>query len=719
MLPLAVLALAPVLLVPQPGFGPDASCPVAPRDGELVRALLLERRPDALRPWLLAWSWRPPTMRVVPRSSIPSPDEIMSSARSYLGTPYVWGGNGDGGYDCSGFVNKVFADNGYDIPRGGEEQFAVGEPVDYDRLAVGDLVFFAKNPGGSRVSHVALYAGDGEIIHAATGKGQVTFDRLGSGYYKARFIGGRRLLDSPPGVYANSDGSARDPRRHAIARAPDGSGDAAVGGGQAEPSLDGVVASALAADEAGSIPPRFEDEPRPPQLAAFAAPAMAPHAGPRTLWPDATAFGVRVGSGRLDDSAGALAVIEASYFDPESAVALRLGAPFEAPFSGQPRAGGGGSSYATAHDWSKILQEARFGQPGADVFAEVSRTSSATLAHGQLCRGFTPSLASRTVPDYTLFPDELSLVARGSLDAGTLELFADDVVRPRVLGAAVTGRPLAALGAGPEVLRGLGVGVTWAADVAAPYDLPDGSVVDRTVHGLGLSVDLAPWRGSPVELQTYLDGALLAHGGTASGGAAAGVLVRGVVAGRHALRLRLEGSVGGSGYVPGYFDATYALDRRRLAAPDASAPGITKLRLLDELVGSGSRWGALVDVGYQLQRRFGLGIAYEDVGALAGGDGAAAYLGKSLFVYLEARDLYLPSSRRALSFYVAYHRRNFRSLLPLLASSAANEYLFANASLSVSSWVSVGGSVRRAFDVASGQSAAVDALVDLTVRYEL
>ena len=113
--------------------------------------------------WL---AWRSDMLKVVPRKEAPSGGEIIKTARDFLGTPYVWGGIGKGGYDCSGFVNKVFAENGYDIPRVSRDQFKVGVKTRGYNLDTGDLVFFVSKPGETRITHVGIYVGEDEFIHA-------------------------------------------------------------------------------------------------------------------------------------------------------------------------------------------------------------------------------------------------------------------------------------------------------------------------------------------------------------------------------------------------------------------------------------------------------------------------------------------------------------------------------------------------------------------------
>jgi cell wall-associated NlpC family hydrolase len=105
---------------------------------------------------------------------------IVRTATRYLGTRYRFGGTKPGAFDCSGFVRYVFARHGISLPRTATDQSAVGHSivVGLDSVAVGDLLFFATKRG--RSTHVAIYAGDGRIIHASAGSRRVRYDDLAS-----------------------------------------------------------------------------------------------------------------------------------------------------------------------------------------------------------------------------------------------------------------------------------------------------------------------------------------------------------------------------------------------------------------------------------------------------------------------------------------------------------------------------------------------------------
>ena len=118
-------------------------------------------------------------------------DGIIATAKQYIGVPYVWGGSTPNGFDCSGYVQYVYNRHGITLPRTSKEQYSVGSWVSKSNLQPGDLVFF--NTDGNGVSHLGIYIGDNQFIHASSSKG-VTITTLSNSYWAARYYGARRVL---------------------------------------------------------------------------------------------------------------------------------------------------------------------------------------------------------------------------------------------------------------------------------------------------------------------------------------------------------------------------------------------------------------------------------------------------------------------------------------------------------------------------------------------
>ena len=116
---------------------------------------------------------------------------IISNAMDYIGVPYVFGGTSPYGFDCSGYVQYVFANAGIGLPRTADVQYEVGTPISTTELVAGDLVFFSTYTYGA--SHVGIYVGDNSFVHASSSRG-VTVDSLGSSYWSSHYIGARRIL---------------------------------------------------------------------------------------------------------------------------------------------------------------------------------------------------------------------------------------------------------------------------------------------------------------------------------------------------------------------------------------------------------------------------------------------------------------------------------------------------------------------------------------------
>ena len=118
-------------------------------------------------------------------------DELIKLLKEQVGKPYVWGANGPDSFDCSGLVRYVYKNAlGKDIPRVSEDQSKVGQAVSRENLQPGDLVFFDTMDKG-KVSHVGMYIGNNEFIHAANSKKGVIKSTL-TGYYDKKFINARR-----------------------------------------------------------------------------------------------------------------------------------------------------------------------------------------------------------------------------------------------------------------------------------------------------------------------------------------------------------------------------------------------------------------------------------------------------------------------------------------------------------------------------------------------
>lgn len=157
----------------------------------LLTALLLTACAgrQAIEPTIVA-----PVAQPVPGAA----EDVLFTALGLVGTPYRYGGNTpDSGFDCSGLIGYVYRGAaGIALPRTTREMNAMrsASPVRRDALQAGDLLFFATS-GGRRVSHAAIYVGEGRFVHAPSSGGTVRLDSLSNSYWQKNYLNARRVLN--------------------------------------------------------------------------------------------------------------------------------------------------------------------------------------------------------------------------------------------------------------------------------------------------------------------------------------------------------------------------------------------------------------------------------------------------------------------------------------------------------------------------------------------
>ena len=119
-------------------------------------------------------------------------NEIATYAMSFVGYPYVYGGSSPSGFDCSGFMQYLFRQYGISINRTATAQLADGYAVSYDEMQPGDIIYFGY---GNVASHVGMYIGGGEFVHAENSGTGVVITSLSQSYYANRFLCAHRIVE--------------------------------------------------------------------------------------------------------------------------------------------------------------------------------------------------------------------------------------------------------------------------------------------------------------------------------------------------------------------------------------------------------------------------------------------------------------------------------------------------------------------------------------------
>ncbi|MBH5318270.1 C40 family peptidase [Paenibacillus sp. GSMTC-2017] len=127
------------------------------------------------------------------QAATPASIDLIESSKEYIGTPYLYGAQpgSTSAFDCSSFTQYMFKRFNIWLPRTSAAQASMGKKVEKNALSTGDLVFYKTN--GKSISHVAIYAGNNQIIHSASSKG-VSIANMNSTYWKNKYVTARRVI---------------------------------------------------------------------------------------------------------------------------------------------------------------------------------------------------------------------------------------------------------------------------------------------------------------------------------------------------------------------------------------------------------------------------------------------------------------------------------------------------------------------------------------------
>lgn len=137
------------------------------------------------------------TLPVFNTKNSPKVEAIISYAKTFMGTPYQWGGTTPSGFDCSGFINYIFGNFGFQLTRTSYNLAELGETIKLNDLQPGDLMFFRGSANGGGVAHVAMVievSPDAiRFIHSSTSRGVTVDNFKTSKYYISRYVKAKRL----------------------------------------------------------------------------------------------------------------------------------------------------------------------------------------------------------------------------------------------------------------------------------------------------------------------------------------------------------------------------------------------------------------------------------------------------------------------------------------------------------------------------------------------
>ncbi len=391
-----------------------------------------------------ARDWRPRELVVAPQRIDRYP-ELQRLAFRYLGRPYSMGGVGSPAFDCSGFVCRVYAEAGYPLPRVSRDQVRAGAPVDLEALLPGDLLFFA-DPGRP-ISHVGIYLGGGEMVHASSTHGEVTVSDLGARWFRQRLVAARRVLTSTAGATPGPAFAEVEPRE-------------------------------LVEHDDSPLLPMLRRPPRRPP----------PSFGPELTGEGETSIGLRSALLTERGVLGVTLVPEGTLALDSIALAISLAVPIRFELKETPSVG----TFHHPGDYARFLRSASLGLPGADLELSFSRLGDYRLAGGFLVRRLAPGSQAGGIAGLSVETSPLTFYGAVRTDVVRLEGLIDDVFAPAITGA----------GAVVPLLDRLELGAAYVTDQKA--GAPDRR---RAMNGVEADLKVRALDRTDVSLDVSLAGA--------------------------------------------------------------------------------------------------------------------------------------------------------------------------------------------------------------------
>lgn len=443
---------------------------------------------------------RDPELQVAKPPPDTSYQNLLERAYAYLGWPYAMGGVGQPAFDCSGFVCRVYARSGYALPRVSRDQAKIGEPVPLNQLRPGDLLFFAES--GRPISHVGIYAGNNQIVHASSGQGEVVVADLSQRWFQTHLVSARRILTSTEADWKQWEqilAQGVERREHG--------GDFALPMTERRPAM---------------LPP--------PQL------------GFGSMNPKQTLFSLSGQASRHEGKLRWVLLPEIRFWSQEASFFVALAMPMAL---GGPK-GVDFGRMKQARDASRFLRQMSLGLPGADLFLSLSQDTDLSLLSGLMMAHLLPSSLEGT-PGSQL--EGLPLSFQGHLRLGpvSLEAVVDDVFLLEILGAASRVH-----------IDRLSFGFGLMADRNAAFGRKKAALV-----GMEAELKLRLYESHRLSLHASLLGGRLSAPKLASvgGGVNLGLQIRGRRA--EVFDLQLGGEILGPRFVATLFGPTYVVHQER------------------------------------------------------------------------------------------------------------------------------------------------------------
>ena len=589
-------------------------------------------------------------------------DNIVDTAIGYLGRPYLYGGNGNPAFDCSGLVVNVYKKYYINLPRVSRQQAKSGIGVKPSKMKKGDLVFFSSYPGSKKVTHAGIAISNVEFIHATRYKGEVTIDNLLDRYFRLRLVAVRRVLHL-------ADNSKKIKK-------------STINSSKASLKKQSKSSNSFFNTNISYVNPKHIG-------------STIIKSGPQPISRRRNVVGIDILPQWSKDNT---VLIFTPYFDLlvtnlPLPIKFELGLPVAIHSNNKT-----GSYFETKKfneplDYLSPIQKLKIGFYDDNLQLELNRFSSATMGTGQLLRRYSANIAHNFQPGYSLENDSLSGAFTIKHSNISINAFTNNILSPSIVAVHGYIRPFYFNKVSLNPIKTIKIGATYIVDFDAHYQgYKIGSIMNQ-VHGFGAYILSQIVKKKGLKGELYIDGSTLKFSDSGGLGLTLGTSWQLGLQAKdlHVFLLKLEVRTYDGSYIPSYFNESYELRKHNIREIkiENSSYAYSKARILELQGNNKRRNGFYSEFNYKVKSRYNIGMSYERSYTDNLPLNPQFWDGNNFTLFLSGRYIRIPTTRKFIWFHLSIVKPALKNEKEIFSFRDGIDYIMLNATINLNRYTNI------------------------------